>query len=158
MRKTIVLFLLCFAFNAFDVNGQTKIRRLLTESEATPLGIDREKLHFTWQMSSDKRGAEQASYQIEVKNPQKQTVWDSGRVSSGESVNIPYGGSELRPVTRYEWKVTVWDQGGKQFSNSSWFETGLMNPDPNLSAWDGATWIGGGDEDLVLYAHYSSIF
>jgi len=158
MRKTIVLFLLCFAFNAFDVNGQTKIRRLLTESEATPLGIDREKLHFTWQMSSDKRGAEQASYQIEVKNPQKQTVWDSGRVSSGESVNIPYGGSALRPVTHYEWKVTVWDQGGKQFSNSSWFETGLMNPDPNLSAWDGATWIGGGDEDLVLYAHYSSIF
>ncbi len=33
-----------------------------------------------------------------------------------------------------------------------------MNADPGLSAWDGATWIGGGDEDLVFYSHYMSIY
>jgi alpha-L-rhamnosidase len=52
----------------------------------------------------------------------------------------------------------VWDEDGTASSASSWFETGLMNPDPGLSGWGGATWIGGGDEDLVLYAHYLSVF
>ena len=157
MRKFFVLFLLFVAFTAFDANGQTKIRGLLTDSEIMPLGIDRKKPHFMWQMSSDKRGVYQTAYRIEVKNPQKATVWDSQKVSSGESLNIAYEGSELQPATRYEWTVTVWDQDGKQFAGSSWFETGLMNSDPELFAWDGATWIGGG-EDLALYAQYFSIF
>jgi alpha-L-rhamnosidase len=52
----------------------------------------------------------------------------------------------------------VWNRGGASSSASSWFETGLMNPDPGLAAWGGATWIGGGDEDLVLYSHYLPIF
>ena len=158
MKKIAILFLLFVAFTAFDAKGQTKIQGLLTESEITPLGIDQKKPNFTWQMSAGKRGVYQTAYRIEVINPQKQSVWDSGKVSSGESLNVPYEGSRLQPATRYEWKVTVWDQDGKQFSALSWFETGLMNPDPKLSAWDGAAWIGGGDEDLVLYAQYFSIF
>ena len=31
-------------------------------------------------------------------------------------------------------------------------------PRSGLSAWGGATWIGGGDEDLILYSHYLPIF
>jgi alpha-L-rhamnosidase len=158
MKKIAILFLLFVAFTAFKANGQTKIQGLLTESEITPLGIDQKKPHFSWQISSDKRGVYQTAYRIEVTSAQKKTVWDSGKESSGESLNVTYEGSGLQPATRYDWKVTVWDQDGKQFSAFSWFETGLMNPDPKLSAWDGAAWIGGGDEDLVLYAQYFSIF
>ncbi|UWX55539.1 hypothetical protein NYZ99_03295 [Maribacter litopenaei] len=33
-----------------------------------------------------------------------------------------------------------------------------MDPDPNSSEWNNAQWIGGGDEDLVLYSHYLSVF
>ena len=33
-----------------------------------------------------------------------------------------------------------------------------MNPDPQLSAWNGAKWIGGSDDDLVLYSHYLPVF
>ena len=33
-----------------------------------------------------------------------------------------------------------------------------MNSDPELSAWSGAQWIGGGPEDLVLYSPYLIIF
>jgi alpha-L-rhamnosidase len=158
MRKIFVLLLLFVAFSAFNAKGQTKIQGLLTESETMPLGIDRKKPHFTWQMVSDKSGVYQTAYRIEVKNPQNETVWDSKKVSSGESLNIPYEGSELKPATRYEWTVTVWDQDGKQLAGSSSFETGLMNPDPDLSAWNGAMWIGGSNEDLPFYAQYFSIF
>src|ERR1035441_11010199 len=56
------------------------------------------------------------------------------------------------------WTVTVWNQAGAKITAGSWFETGLMDPAPDSSAWGGAKWIGGGDEDLVLYAPYLAIF
>ncbi|HEY2865894.1 MAG TPA: family 78 glycoside hydrolase catalytic domain, partial [Pyrinomonadaceae bacterium] len=154
--KTLVVLL--FLFAATGVLAQTKIQGLLTESETTPLGIDVANPRFSWQMSSTRRGALQTAYRIQVRDPTHQTVWDSGKISSGESLNISYAGDELKPTARYDWAVTVWNRTGNQFTNSSWFETGLMNPDPNLSPWGGATWIGGTDDDLVLYAQYSSIF
>src|SRR5262249_35135316 len=117
--------------------------------------------HFTWQMAqmnSSRRGVSQSAYRIVVADPQNNIAWDSKKLPSGEALNIAYDGAALKPATRYTWKVTVWDQDGKQVTGESWFETGLMNPDPNLSAWDGATWIGGATEDLPLYAQYSSIY
>jgi len=158
MMKALVLSSIFFASLAFNSSAQTKIQGLLTESESTPLGIDISRPHFTWQMSSARHGAMQAAYRIEVKDPKGQVAWDSDKISSGESLNIPYQGSELKATTRYTWKVTVWDQDGKQLTSSSWFETSLMNSDPDLSAWNGAQWVGGGDDDLVLYAQYSSIY
>jgi alpha-L-rhamnosidase len=72
------------------------------------------------------------------------------------SHGIEYAGSLLKPTSRYTWKVTVWDNANATASSSSWFETGLMNTD--ISAWSGAKWIGGGEEDLVFYSHYLSVF
>ncbi len=69
-------------------------------------------------------------------------------------VGVNYAGKPLKPETRYEWKVTVWNQKGNASEASSSFETGLMNPDPDLSAWSGARWIGGGSDDLVFFSHY----
>jgi len=154
----VIVLLMLLALLSLNVSAQTRIQGLLTESETTPLGIDITKPHFTWQMSSARRGVFQTAYRIVVTDPKGQPLWDSGKVTSGESLNIPYGGSELKAVTRYDWKVAVWDQSGKQTTRASWFETGVMNPDPKLSAWDGAKWIGGGDDDLVLYSQYSSIY
>ncbi|MCM3747397.1 hypothetical protein M3223_08520 [Paenibacillus pasadenensis] len=134
------------------------ITNLKVESTATPLGIDVEKPTFSWQMavSSDVRGYAQTAYQIIVKDSEDQVVWDSDKVASGVSVGISYAGDALRAATKYTWTVTVWDQNGDAAAGTSWFETGLMNSE--LSAWNGATWIGGGQEDMVLYAHSLSVF
>jgi alpha-L-rhamnosidase len=133
---------------------------LRVEYSATPLGIDVEAPRFSWQMRAPegRRGYSQSAYQIVVADPDGVPVWDTGKVASDVSLAIPYGGPALQPATRYAWSVTVWDQDGATAFGASWFETGLMNPDPDLGAWDGATWIGGGDDDLVLYSHYLSIF
>jgi alpha-L-rhamnosidase len=130
------------------------------EYSDTPLGIDVETPRFSWQMRApeDQRGYSQSAYRIVVTDPEDSVVWDSTKVASDVSLAIPYAGVPLEASTRYAWSLTVWDQNGDVASESSWFETGLMNPDPDLSAWDGATWIGGGDDDLVLYSHYLSIF
>ncbi|MGD8898279.1 MAG: hypothetical protein PVJ73_19785, partial [Acidobacteriota bacterium] len=127
--------------------------RLQVEYSDTPLGIDVEAPRFSWQMRGpgDQRGHSQSAYRIVVTHPEDSVVWDSAKVASDVSLAIPYAGVRLDASTRYAWSLTVWDQNGDVASESSWFETGLMNPDPDLSAWDGATWIGGGDDDLVLY-------
>lgn len=157
MKKTFIL-LAILPFLYLNTTAQVTLQGLMTEATVTPLGIDEKKPAFTWQMSARERGYQQVAYQIVVTDAQGTVAWDSKKITSPFSLNIPYAGNPLQPTTRYTWKVTVWDQKGAQASASSWFETGLMNADPNLSAWNGATWIGGGDEDLVFYSHYMSIY
>src|SRR6478752_7600538 len=157
MKKTLSFFLLA-SFFTLNLFSQVKLQNLMTEATVTPLGIDQKKPTLTWQMNATGRGYQQTAYQILVTDDKGAVVWDSKKINSAFSLNIPYAGSALQPTTRYTWKVSAWDQKGNQTSASSWFETGLMNPDPNLAAWDGANWIGGGNEDLVFYSQYMSIY
>lgn len=134
--------------------------QLQTEYMETPLGIDVEKPRFSWQMKADgnRRGYSQNAYQIIVTDSGGTEVWNTGQVESNISVHIEYAGDPLKPTTRYDWEVVVWDQDGNTISNSSWFETGLMNSSQDLTAWDGATWIGGTEEDMVFYSDYVSVY
>ena len=134
------------------------IVNLKTEYTSTPVGIDIERPRFSWQMQSEKSGYAQTAWQIIVTDESGQIVWNSGRNNSDVSLNIKYAGVRLQPRTRCNWKLIVWDQNKKEHTATSWFETGLMNPDPGLSAWSGARWIGGGDKDIVLYASYLPVF
>ncbi|MBN1182164.1 MAG: hypothetical protein JXB49_07745 [Bacteroidales bacterium] len=107
-------------------------------------------------MESEKPGCYQTAYQIFVFNEANREVWNSGKVSNSESLNIQYKGDSSMPCTRYKWQLIVWDQEKKKHTAESWFETGLM--DYPASAWDGAKWIGGRDNNLVLYSQYLPVF
>jgi len=133
---------------------------LEVEYRQTPLGIDAAVPRFSWQMATTAgaRGYTQSAYQIEVKDPKGSVVWASKRIETPNSLAIQYAGTALTAATRYTWTVGVWNQAGTKLSASSWFETGLMDPAPDSSAWGGAKWIGGGNEDLVLYSPYLAIF
>lgn len=133
-----------------------KVVSLKVEYEKTPLGIDVEQPRFSWQMESSKQGQSQRAYQVVVTDEAGKEVWNSGKVASDLSLNILYAGEPLLPKTAYRWRVTVWNQKDKMLSAESWFETGLMNP--SIEAWNDARWIGGGDDDLVLYPDYLPVF
>lgn len=142
------------------VSAAVVIKNLQVEYRTTPIGIDVAQPRFSWQMAATagERGQSQIAYQIQVRDPKGAVVWDSRRVESPESLHIRYQGSPLQAATRYNWTVTVWTRAGARLNAGSWFETGLMDPSPNSKAWGGAQWIGGGNEDLVLYSHYLTIF
>ncbi|MDZ7720242.1 MAG: hypothetical protein U5K72_15610 [Balneolaceae bacterium] len=156
-----ILMMMVFSFAAVSIafgnpiqqnqSSQTTLTGLQTEYTDTPLGIDVEHPRFSWQMSAPDggHGYFQTAYQIVVTDSDGDEVWDTGRVESDISVHIEYAGQAIKPTTRYKWEVIVWDQDGNPVSNSSWFETGLMNSNPDLSAWDGATWIGGAEKDVL---------
>jgi alpha-L-rhamnosidase len=158
--KTAWLAVTALFAGVIPANGGVTIRNLQVEYRTTPLGIDVAQPRFSWQMATTagERGYSQAAYQIEVKDSKGTVAWDSKRTEDAGSVGIRYGGSPLKAATRYAWGVTVWDQAGAKLTATSWFETGLMDPAADSSAWGGAKWIGGGNEDLVLYAPYLAIF
>lgn len=68
-----------------------------------------------WILSSDRNGARQSAYRIIVSRHADSvrqgigTVWDSGKVSSQRSTNVPYNGPALLPNQAYYWRVMIWD-------------------------------------------------
>ena len=154
---TVVFVLLCTVLQA---SAAAVIKNLQVEYRNTPLGIDVAQPRFSWQMATTagERGYAQTAYKIEIKDSKGNVVWDTKRTDDSTSLGMTYAGRPLKAATRYSWTVTVWNQAGAKLTASSWFETGLMDPTPDSSAWGGAKWIGGGDEDLVLYAPYLAIF
>ncbi|WP_339815003.1 family 78 glycoside hydrolase catalytic domain [uncultured Imperialibacter sp.] len=158
--KGVLFSLLLLTTHALLSQGSFQVVNLKTEYASTPLGIDVEKPRFSWQMQSsdNSRGLKQTAYQIVVASEKGNEVWNSGKIESDKALGVTYGGAILQPTIKYNWTVTLWDNQKTSASASSWFETGLMNADPNLSAWSGATWIGGSDDDLVFYSHYLSVF
>ena len=157
---TLVLMVLLLSSMTACSQKTTGLQHLTTEFVERPLGIDVHHPHFGWQMvaPAEKRGVEQKAFQIKVSDAKGKVVWDSGKINGGKATGVKYAGTPLQAETLYQWEVMAWDQDNKMVSASSSFETGLMNPNPDLSAWDGAQWIGGGDDDLVFYAPYQMIF
>jgi alpha-L-rhamnosidase len=112
-----------------------RVERTSVEYAETLLGTDVAVPRLSWVLGADGNNAEQSAYQIEVAG-----VWSSGRVRSDRTVGIPYGGPPLRPRTRYQWRVRVWDRDGRPsaWSASNWWETALLGT-PWLARWIGAT-------------------
>lgn len=127
------------------------ITNLKVNYRINPMGIDNSIPVFSWQMSSDQNDKSQSAYRIivwehgtedeEITNKSREIsnyVWDSGKVESDLSVSIPYEGEELKPQTRYDWTVEVWDEDDKLCSTSgetAYFETGLMGEFPEEAHW-----------------------
>ena len=118
--------------------------QLKTEHLVEPIGVERAHPRFRWELRSDERGQVQTAYQVLVAGSLsalqagKGDKWDSGKVTSDNSVEVPYQGSELSSGERCYWKIRVWDREAKAgaYSEPSFFEMGLRKP----ADWQGQ-WI-----------------
>jgi alpha-L-rhamnosidase len=156
--KKTVLFATVLLICITNLLANFSLQKLQVNYQVTPLGTDIKIPQFSWQMKAldNQRGYQQQAYQIIVTDAAFNIIWNSGKVESDISVGIEYNGGVLKPTSRYHWNLSVWDKKGDLAANSSWFETGMLSG--NLEGWSGAKWIGGSAEDLVLYAHYLSVF
>ncbi|MBS2531397.1 family 78 glycoside hydrolase catalytic domain [Catenulispora sp. NF23] len=118
---------------------------LRADDTTNPLGVDDPHPSLSWKLASQVNGEYQSSYQIVVAESESDvsagvgTVWDSGEVSSGDSVGITYGGPPLETAQTYYWAVLVWDGHGTAsgWSAPAQWEMGLLNS----GDWQGAQWI-----------------
>jgi alpha-L-rhamnosidase len=131
-----------------------------------PLGIDSSRPQFSWQLVANRKGARQSAFRIVVASSEANVVqgiadvWDSGRVTSGQSIGVSYGGPPLLSRARYHWRVEVSDEDGVALrpSPGSWWEMGLLAPADWTAHWivaedeiaasarrHGMTWVWGKD-------------
>ena len=150
IRKVLMpaLYLLLIVCTAFILqgcvrDGGLRASGLRTEYRVDPLGIGTDAPHLSWIVQSDIRNTTQSAYRIRVAESKKQLagaqgiLWDSGRVESNGTLNIPYVGIPLGSSQRCFWKVRIWDAVGNDsgWSRPAAFETALLQPGDWQGSW-----------------------
>lgn len=144
MSKMLVffwLFLLSLRLFAQDI----KVARLSCSYRDNPIGIDFVSPALSWKLQSSGHNVMQSAYQILVASTSAQLnqnvgdIWDTKKVTSAQSIQIPYKGAKLLAAKTYYWKVRVWDGFGKAsaWSNTAFWQMGLLT----TQDWKGAKWI-----------------
>lgn len=115
------------------------VHKLRVEYKQNPLGIDVRYPRISWQLNADERDVMQQAYQLQVATDQDyvSTVWDSGRVESGQSLHIELKELELQSRQRYYYRIRIWDQLNRptEWSETAWWEMGLLSPEDWEAEW-----------------------
>lgn len=145
MRHTILFITVLLSVLLIGCKeGELNIASLKVEMQENPEGLGTLTPRFSWQITSVSPDLIQQSYQIQVAQSEndlkkgENLLWDSGIVSSDESVLIPYRGQPLSSRGKYYWRVKVdTSQGSGNWSKINHWSMALLND----SEWQ-AKWIG----------------
>ncbi len=149
-NATRLLFIVIMASWIVPVDAQSLlVTNPICEYKVNPIGIDAARPRLSWKIVSDQRGTMQSAYQIrcagsaEALQSGSDLLWDTGKVESGQSLHVRYGGLALRARQRVYWQVRVWDGRDhvSAWSQPAFWELGLLAPadwqaqwiEPNLS-------------------------
>ena len=105
-------------------------------------------------LRSTGRGEHQTAYQVLVASSEEALsrdrgdLWDSGKVLSEESIQVPYSGNELHSHDQCFWKVRVWDQASVI---SRWSSPSLWSMGPLHEADWKAEWVGQDEQEQADY-------
>lgn len=115
---------------------------------ANPIGVHDPAPRLSWEINAaERRGVTQTAYQIKVSSQPNGTadLWDSGRIQSDQSTQVPYAGKPLPSRTRAYWQVTTWDDKGVATTSApaaNYWEMGLLQRSDWKAQWIGASWHG----------------
>jgi alpha-L-rhamnosidase len=142
----ILFIILCMGAFAENENSMTPIG-LKCEYHVNPMGIHEKNPRFSWLFvgGSAQRGKRQTAYQIMAATTREKLenndpdLWDTKKITSDQTCQIPYDGAPLKSRMQCFWKVRSWDENGTEspWSETAFFTMGLLeNKD-----WK-ADWIG----------------
>ena len=148
------LFLLLLGLFLCEVSISAKKSQpfaIRVESLANPGALNTLQPRFGWSIQPIGRNTKQTHSQIQVSSSQallranSPDFWDSGKIASDCSVQLPYAGKSLTSATTFYWRVKVWCNGKPTaWSVVGTFHTGLKDNPENPSKgsdWK-ANWIG----------------
>ena len=147
--------------SAFAAEGLLPATDLRCEYRRNPLGIDTSKPRLRWALEASDpkvRGLKQTAYQILVASSEERLrndqgdLWDTGRVESDMSIQVPYEGNRLASGTRVWWKVRVWGNTGKPsaWSKPAFWSMGLLEAEDWKGKWIGLEGDEGKPEQLKM--------
>ncbi|MBU1822905.1 MAG: family 78 glycoside hydrolase catalytic domain, partial [Bacteroidetes bacterium] len=128
---------------SLSLRAATSLDELTTEYKINPMGLDVRAPRLSWKILSDETNQVQTAYQIlvasrpELLTPQKADVWNSQKISSGQSVLVTYAGVPLKSRQKCWWMVKVWDKNGiaTSWSKPASFEMGLLHTEDWKAHW-----------------------
>lgn len=141
LRSLLFGVLVTAGLAAASVNAAEQApAELRTEYAVAPLGLDVAAPRLGWRSPVARQTAYRIRVAASVADLDRAPFWDSGKIASGDNVQIAYAGPALAPRQRYWWQVQVWDADGKAtgWSAPAWWEMGLLG----ASDWQ-AKWISG---------------
>ena len=83
-----------------------------------PIGVETRQPRFRWIVTSFRRDQQQSAYRILVSSSKEKLdaeagdLWDTGKVVSCQSVNVPYRGHALHSGQPCWWKVQCFNKPG----------------------------------------------
>src|SRR5262245_58974382 len=123
-RLLLLTCMLLILSAACAANAQVTTQNLRCEMLNNPLGLSNTHPRLSWQLAGAPRAIQQDAYQILVaSSPAKLAkdegdIWNSGKVTSNQSIHIAYKGKPLLSKYACYWKVKVWTNKGE----SKWSE------------------------------------
>lgn len=90
---------------------------------------------FGWIVAANEGSTPQVAYQVQVSRDAgslvagEPSVWDSGRVTSSDSLSVEFAGTPLESDATYFWRVRTWCESGhaSPFSRPQAFHTGELS-------------------------------
>ena len=140
-----------FIFSLLYLSGISLFAQQITVDDLTcayrknPIGIDLANPNLSWKIQSSNHNVVQTAYHVLVSsslaNLDKNIgdIWDTKKINSSQSIQIPYRGAKLLSTKSYFWKVRIWDNlaATSAWSNTAYWQMGLLN----AADWKGAKWI-----------------
>jgi len=148
--KNKILWIFCLALSASQIQAGIKPVRLTCEYLKNPPVIDVQNPRLSWINIADdnERGQVQTAWEIRVSESRDKLLsgdaglWNSGKIISEASVNIPYNGITLKSRQDCWWQVRVWDRKGRisEWSEPAFWSMGILKPEEWSASWIGAPW------------------
>lgn len=136
---TIFFFILVVSTINTAAAPKSEVKELICEYHTNPVGMDVQKPRLSWQIVSSEENVLQTAYEIRVTDQagKGKEIWNSGKVNSGQSINVPYEGPALKSMQRVYWQVRTWDNKGKvtAWSQPAFWEMGILEPETWTASW-----------------------
>ncbi len=134
LRKLLLLTIVSGIVFPFYSTAQLTVRQLTCNYQVNPIGLDDLHPQLSWILDASGSNIMQTAYELRVGTDAhaltkgRSLVWNTGRISSAQSVQIAYRGTPLIAGQQYYWQVRVWDnqQHASAWSTVNSWETGLL--------------------------------
>jgi alpha-L-rhamnosidase len=155
--RYVVRYVLIIAFSlgcTSSFAAQLQLSDLRAEYATDPIALETQHPRLSWILQSSARGEKQSAYQVLAASSEEKLqagaadLWDSGKIASDQSIQLPYRGKPLVSRQQVYWKVRVWDKSGQPsaYSQPAKWEMGLLSPKDWTARWIGYPpgWTGHG--------------
>ena len=134
--RLIALPVLCLLLAAASAGAVLVPVNLRCDYVVNPAGVDSPNPRLFWNFDTTANDQKQSAFQVLVASSARLLahdqgdIWDSGKVTSDETIQIPCPGDRLKSSEQVFWKVRAWDAYGKisAWSRPATWTMGVLDP------------------------------